>query len=156
MITGAQLKKIHALRNRLLMDEDDYRAALAGFSTSEGKPIRSSKELSKIQASSFIDMLERVENQIPSLRQKLYASPNQLRFVAALWKNISRAKDPVGRTRTLDAFLSRRFHVGRGRFIPRSVVPRVIKALRIMNGRQQGREFQKSTKGFINGRILQH
>jgi len=153
MITGAQLKKIHALRNNLLMDEEDYRAALGGFTTSEGKPVRSSKELSKIQASSFIEALERVENQIPSLRQKLYASPKQIRFIAALWRNVSRAKGQVGRTRTLNTFLNRRFHIRSGGAIPRSVAPRVIKSLRIMNERKREQEFHWSIKEPNNGQV---
>ena len=65
MATIAQIKKIHALKRGLFMTEEDYRAALSGFTTSEGKPIRSSKEMSKGQASSFIDALELRESRTP-------------------------------------------------------------------------------------------
>ncbi len=146
MITSAQIKKIHALRNSIPMSGEDYRAALAGFLTSDGRPVRSSKDMSMSQASSLIGLLERVADQIPAVRERLYASPKQTRFIAALWRNVSRAQDPEGRRRTLDAFLGSRFHVRRSDHIPRRIAPGVIKSLRIMNDRQRQQQPQQAKK----------
>jgi hypothetical protein len=137
MITKAQLKKIHALKDDLNMDEEDYRAVLQGFSNDKTNPIRSSKEMSVGQASSIIGLLERVAQQIPTVQKRLFASRQQAQFIASLWKNVSRAKDPIGRARTLEAFLSRRFQVRRSDHIPRTAAPRIIKSLRAMNERQR-------------------
>jgi hypothetical protein len=145
MSSEAQIKKIHALRDALSIDEGDYRAAISGFTTSEGKPVQSSKEMSVGQASSFIGLLERVSEKTPSVRSRLYASPKQTRFIASLWRNVSRAKDPEGRRKTLDAFLSRRFHVRRSDRIPRSAASGVIKSLRKMNERQRILELRRET-----------
>ena len=50
--SASQIKKIHALKSVLGLDEDLYREMLSGFS------VQSSKRLTVIQAGSLIETLE--------------------------------------------------------------------------------------------------
>jgi hypothetical protein len=133
MPTDAQLRKIHALRGDLHLDEDDYHAMLAAYTDSHGRPVASAQDLTVEQASALIDSLEKVIDRTPEVRDRVYASAKQVALIEALWARVSRAKDPRGRHRTLDSFLHHHFHIRRSEHIPRTFAPKIIKALRIMN-----------------------
>ncbi|HUI93492.1 MAG TPA: phage protein GemA/Gp16 family protein [Chitinivibrionales bacterium] len=132
MATRAQIKKIHALKSVLNLDEDNYRTMLSSFIMPDGTPVWSSKDLTFDQASSLIAALEHSIDHSPSLQKRLYASAKQLRLIAVLWKRITRANDEEGASNTLHAFLRHRFHVRRFDRIPKKQIGKVIKSLRIM------------------------
>jgi hypothetical protein len=135
MATPAQIKKIHALKSVLDLDEEDYRLMLSAYVTPEGDFVWSSKDLSFDQATSVINSLERIIDRSPLLRDRLYASPRQLRLVAALWRRITRAGDEEGSRKTLYSFLRNRFHVRRFDRIPKKQIGKVIKSLRMITTR---------------------
>jgi hypothetical protein len=137
MATKGQIIKIHALRSVLDLDDDDYRAMLGSYETPEGEIVWSSKDLSYDQASSLINSMEAVIDQSPGLRERVYATPRQLRFVAALWGNITRAADKTGVRKTLYSFLRNRFGIRRFDRIPRKKIGKVIKSLRTITGRAE-------------------
>jgi hypothetical protein len=143
MITREQIKKIHTLKRILFMSEDEYRGALAAYAAQGGGPVTTSKEMTKNQASSFINRLERVATQIPGLRERHYASPRQMRFIEAMWRNVSRAQDPQGREKAMETFLKRRFHVNRTDKLTRRTAGKVIQSLRAMNDREDARRREK-------------
>jgi hypothetical protein len=133
--TPAQIKKIHALKSALNLDDADYRAMLSGYVTPEGDFVWSSKDLSFDQASSLINAMEGIIDRSPVLRDRLYASPKQLRLIAVLWRRITRAADEEGSRKTLYSFLRNRFHVRRFDRIPKKQIGKVIKSLRTITGR---------------------
>jgi hypothetical protein len=135
MATPVQIKKIHVLKSELMLADEDYRAMLESYVTSEGTPIWSSKDLNYYQASSLIRSMELVIERTPGLKARLFASPKQLRFMAFLWRRITRATGEEGITNTLHSFLRNRFHIRRFDRIPKKQMAKVIKSLRIMSGR---------------------
>jgi hypothetical protein len=135
MATPAQIKKIHALKSELGLDDGDYRAMLESYTSSEGVHLWSSKDLTYGQASSLIRSMELIIERTPALQARLYASSKQLRFIFALWSRITRATDREGADNTLRSFLDRRFHIRRFDKIPRKQMAKVIKSLRIMTNR---------------------
>ena len=135
MATPAQIKKIHALKSVLDLDEEDYRLMLSAYVTPEGDFVWSSKDLSFDQAASFINTMEGIIDRSPALLERLYASPKQLRFIAALWGRITRAGNGEGSRKTLYSFLRNRFHVRRFDRIPKKQIGKVIKSLRMITTR---------------------
>jgi hypothetical protein len=135
MATPAQIKKIHALKSVLDLDDEDYRAMLSAYVTPEGDFVWSSKDLSFGQAASLINTMEGIIDRSPALRDRLYASRKQLRLIAALWRRITRADNEEGSRKTLYSFLRNRFHVRRFDRIPKKQIGKVIKSLRIISGR---------------------
>lgn len=72
-ITGAQIKKIHILRNEIRMSDEEYRDFLQGsFST------LSSKNLSFQQAKKAIELLENVKKEEIGITSKQLAKLNYL------------------------------------------------------------------------------
>jgi hypothetical protein len=136
MPTTAQTRKIHVLKRELRLDDREYRAILANYRTETGEPVQSSARMTPAQAGDLIELLERQVDKTPGLRNRLYASPAQIRKIFALWRQVSRARDSQGVRATLRAFLRRGFHISRPGRIPRGAAPRVIKALRVMNQRR--------------------
>ncbi|MBD3391731.1 MAG: DUF1018 domain-containing protein [Chitinivibrionales bacterium] len=145
MATEPQVRKIHALKSNLHLGDSDYRVMLSAYRDEAGRRAASSRDLSVEQASSLIDSLERIVDRTPGIRDRVYASPKQLRFINALWNRVSKARDAQGRRRTLDSFLRRRFHVRRSDHLPRKVAPKVIKSLRMMDARREQGEGEKET-----------
>lgn len=132
MSTEPQIKKIHALKRDLSIDDTTYREMLGAYPTDDGKQVHSSAGLSREQASDLIERLEHTVDETPALRDRIYATPKQHRLIAALWRKVSRARDNESRRQALDTFLRRRFHVRRSNHIPRKTADGVIKSLRKM------------------------
>jgi len=105
LITASQIKKIHALKNSIRLNEDNYRALLFRFGA------ESSKELSKNEAVNFIKELTQLEKEIKSrntekkptgvhstgrliyFNRREKATDNQIDYIAGLWIKVSEAKD---------------------------------------------------------------
>ena len=136
MATKAQVRKIHVLKDILSIDKNHYRAMLSGYTDSEGMPVWSSMDLSIVDASSLIDVLERRIDETPELRKQVYASFRQLGFIRYLWGQVSRATNEDGLRTTLNSFLLRRFRMRRFDHIPRSTVSKIITSLRCMRERK--------------------
>jgi predicted GTPase len=59
MATQSQIKKIHALKSELKLDDREYRSMLESYLSPDGIPLWSSKDLSYDQASSLIRTITR-------------------------------------------------------------------------------------------------
>lgn len=141
-ITAGQIKKIHALKGALAMDDDTYRAVLAGqFNTT------SSKNLTADQAHNLIADLEQKavaggKWEQRAGRQKKFddldsrsgamASPPQLRKIEAQWAEVTRATTPEDSKRALRHFLERLAKVSDLRFLDALGAGKVINALTVM------------------------
>lgn len=136
MASRAQLRKIHVLERELGLDDSEYRAVLSQFKTSDGARVTSSTQLSVDQASRLIDILEYTAGHRSMPDSEPRATPGQMRKIAALWRQVTRAEDNQGRRRTLDAFIQHKYHVPRLGMLPRRMVPKVIKALSMMKQQQ--------------------
>lgn len=99
MITKDQIKKIHILKNKLGLSDEEYGAALEGYGAT------TSKELSYEDAQDFILKLEKLlppelkKMRRDNIRRKYdelgiryneklkehYATPRQLRMIEAMW-----------------------------------------------------------------------
>jgi len=109
--TPGQIKKLHALRRALGLDEPTYRAVL------EQHGGASSLDLSPRALASCIEQLERqaVEAGVwqarggaPAPRKRPgAASDAQLRLVAVLWKQVSRQETEAARKAALDRLVMR-------------------------------------------------
>jgi len=140
MISKAQIKKIHALKNVLGMDDETYRDML----WSRYK-VETSKRLSKSQACELIDWLERnaIETGVWEKRRQRFshlknredmASPKQLRMIESMWRDVSYKRTDEERSRALRKFLFRIVGVSDLRFLERRDVQKVVKALQAMKG----------------------
>jgi len=109
--TPGQIKKLHALRRALRLDEATYRAVLEQYGGA------SSQDLSPRALARCIEQLERqaVEAGVwqsrggaPAPRKRPgAASDAQLRLVAALWKQVSRQETEAARKAALEKFVAR-------------------------------------------------
>lgn len=141
MIKAHQVRKIHALKGRLGLDDDLYRTRL-----DQSFNVRSCKHLSEQQAAKFIEELEaaaiaagvwqargRQRYQNFAERDDAMASPAQLRKVEAMWAEKSRIKDdPVARRQALDKFCKRITGIERLVWIEKKHVRMLIKAIENM------------------------
>jgi hypothetical protein len=136
MITLKQIKKIHALKNRLGWSDAEYREYL--MAESDGF-ITSSKELSEEEAERLIQKMEYMaiaravwkkyegKRKYEDLGNRPYmASPAQLRKIEAMWKEICR-KDERTRLRALRTLLEHKFKVSDIRFLEEHQVRKVLK-----------------------------
>ena len=111
MITYAQIKQIHVLKNILGMDEDTYREKLHSFD------VTTSKDLTETEACILIDSLNYDVKKTKINSHKKYedfagrdakmATPAQLRKMEVLWKDICNNKDIKHREKTLREHLQR-------------------------------------------------
>ncbi len=159
-ITASQIKIIHTLKNRLAMDEEDYRVMIKG-----GCGMESSKHLTTSQAAQLIDNLEnmavaagvwdrrgwkgatRISNGQAAVKARVIgsidnfgerggmATPPQLRKIEAMWSEVSRAT-PEYRTMALRQFVNRIAHVSDLRFLDSVGAGTVINALKKMRERK--------------------
>jgi hypothetical protein len=138
MVTQAQIKKIHALKSALDLDDDEYRSILSASITAEDVPAWSSKDLSFDQASSVITTMEMIIERTPALKARLYASPKQINLITALWRQVTRAQDEEGIHKTLYSFLRNKFHIRRFDRIPKKQAGKMIKSLRTIRSNHAG------------------
>jgi hypothetical protein len=149
-ITGAQIKKIHTLKNVLAMADDLYRLSLQGL-----YGVTSSKELNQIQAADLIDFLETKATELgvwectigPRKRlnglgkRRGMASPGQLQKIEAQWQRVSRVEQPEERAKALRHLVERISKVSDLRFLDTVGAGKVLNALKAMQ-----REKAKSSK----------
>jgi len=85
-ITSAQIKAIHAIKNKLRMPDDHYRALLSRFGAD------SSTDLTRNEAKAVIDALKQIDKPVPK-RDPMRASDAQLDYMKGLWVELSDQKD---------------------------------------------------------------
>jgi len=140
--TTAQIRIIHVLKNRLGLDDELYRDMLEGL-----YEVRSSKDLTPVQAADFIHQLRRClgqdvgRNKYEHLRGRpaRFATPKQLRLIEALWDKVSYLGNPRLRRRALDRFVYRIVGEKQLTDVLKSQVPKLVQALKAME-RQPRRE----------------
>ncbi len=134
MPTAAQIKKIHILKIVLGLEDDLYRELLMHFN------VQSSKELSYLGATAFIEILE---NKAVALncwvkRPKKYenlnrinmASPAQMRMIEGLWREVSYFDDDKFAKKSLRKFLKSKFKTDDVMFLTKARASKVIQAIR--------------------------
>lgn len=158
MSTPAQIRKIHALKSRLKMSEQDYRNLI--METDDGFAV-SSLEMSEESGERLIAILEDaalkagvwqkpvrigeggssspnwVKRKYENLgERKGMASPAQLRMIAAMWAQVSRVpKD--GRQKALQHFIHRLVGVDAMEFIEQRHVRIIVEAVRAMKRQKE-------------------
>lgn len=137
MIDRGQIKTIHALKGRLGLDENTYRAALSTYG------VESSKGLTWRHAEELIADL-RIKAGQPSDRRRLprqrhadmdsrpgMATGAQCRLLEALWSQVSRA-EAGSREIALNHFVKRILGVDALRFIKSYQVEKLVRAMEAM------------------------
>ena len=154
LITAAQIKRIHTVIHILGVSDDNYRAALdSRFG------VGSCKDLTLMQAKSFIDELERLALKTDQERHQKQceathaeaerpkkfddldnrpdmASGAQLRKIEAMWQDISIVPEENARGRALRRFIQRITGVMGLRFLDTQMAGKVINALNAMEKRE--------------------
>jgi hypothetical protein len=153
MVTKQQIKKIHALKGAMGLDDDTYRGALY-----HAFGVDSSKELSFSEAEEVLRFFEREavsmgvweqrnkEQKRHALKNRSgYATPAQLGFIEALWSDVSRAEGARERAKALRNFLLRQAEVSDLRFLRAADANKVICALKGMKKQKKvsGKERKK-------------
>ena len=150
-ITGAQIRKIHVLKNKLNFTDDNYRANLLSFFG-----VESSKSLNYDQADIFIKKLEEdavmagvwAEDHWPyrDLDDRPgMATSRQIRKIKALWRDVSRAENSKNREKGLRTMLLRIVKVSDVRFLKINMVKKIIKAFEEMKKQKEKKERQYNT-----------
>ncbi len=143
IITPAQIKLIHVLKNALGMDEQAYRSVLALYG------VTTSKALSFSGAAELIEDLEKKALAIGKWRRQLrptratrigFASVAQVALIERLWDEVSTAPEE-GRKAALRRFVARQAKVSDLRFLRDGDASKVICALQAMKRQRAEREF---------------
>ena len=143
-IQKEQIIKIHALKNTLKMPDEYYRKLIhINF-----YPATSSKELTFLQAETFIDYLKNlaiekgvwIEKPGKLAYEELghregMAKPSQLRMIGAIWKDLNPNKSEKDRKGKLRGWLYKYFNVSDIKFLDDVKVHKVIHALKQMEAR---------------------
>jgi phage gp16-like protein len=153
MIKAIQIKKIHALKNRLGWSDEQYR----GYLMTEGEGFATScKDLSEQEAERLIRQMElaaaakgvwemRGASSVERGASKKYdelgdrpgmATPKQLRMIEAMWAEVSYYRNAEARERALRYFLNHITGVDDLRFVEAWQVRKVVKALQKIKGRK--------------------
>lgn len=143
MVDRGQIKAIHALKGKLRLDEDTYRAALSTYG------VESSKALTWRQAEELIADL-RVKAGQPSDRFHLprkrhadmdgrpgMATGAQCRMLEAMWAQVSRAEPGEAREKAFNKFIKRIIGVEALRFVKIYDVERIVRALEGMGAEKE-------------------
>lgn len=141
------IQLIHTLRSKLGLDDETYRAMLAGYMVAQTRrPAESSKNLSYRQLQDLCKTLTdravaagiwtpwqaRVDRDRLASRPTIFATDSQLAMLEGMWALVSRQPDQESRERAFDRFIHRRFHYGGLRMLPRHEVYKVAHALHAM------------------------
>ncbi len=136
-IEPGQVKRIHALVNRMGISDEDYRARMDG-----DFGVRTCKKLTRSQAARFIRDMEATAKGVGidtgGRRRRKYvrrpgmATPKQLRKIEAMWADVSRAPTAAGRRKALGAFLEKRFGVSDITFVTHEMPSKIIHTLEAM------------------------
>lgn len=146
MATAEQIKKIHTLKGALGLDDGTYRDMLA-----DKYGASSSKGLNVLQAADLIDDLTekavsagvwtvrrgRAKYDDLKGRDKLAATPAQLRMIEAMWRDVSRMTTDEDRAKALRSFVHRIVGVNDLRFLLKADVQRLVKSLENMGARYE-------------------
>lgn len=146
-ITKAQIRIIHALKNRLGWNDEQYRSFLMWNSK---EFVTSSKELSYYEAEKIIIKMriEAVKRGLWQERTRKYDDLNgrdrmatgaQLRKIEAVCAEICRAKTDEGRRKCLRKLLWNKFRVSDLRFLEDWQVRKVLKTLEAICERQMSK-----------------
>lgn len=114
-ITPKQIKKIHTLKTKLKMTDEEYRLRLSDYWVS------TSKDLTYEEAEDFIQKLEKeaIEKILWTPHVLVHyryedmetvhgmATPRQLRMIEAMWKDVSYLRDETKRLRALRKFVKK-------------------------------------------------
>lgn len=155
-ITAAQIKRIHTIKSILRLSEDNYRDCLESRFG-----VRSCKDLTLMQAKSFIDELDKFAANTDQERQQAkrqkaseefeasqpkrfddldnrpgMASGPQLRKIEAMWQDISIIPEAESRARALRRFVQRITGCMGLRFLTGEDAGKVINALNAMEKRE--------------------
>ena len=133
--SASQIKKIHALKSVLGLDEDLYREMLSGFS------VQSSKKLTVIQAGSLIETLEAeaVARNVWQKKQPKYsnlerdddmATPSQMRLIEGLWREICYIDTDKFAKTSLRKFLKSKFKIDDIMFLTKTKATKVINGIK--------------------------
>lgn len=138
MINLKQIQIIHVLKGKLGLDDGTYRDILTTFKVASSKSLTSAKATELIKL--LIDKVDaqfgtESQGQLPydNLGERQgYASPKQLRMLAALWFSVSRQESADAKRKAFRTFLHNRFGVSHEAWLPRHMVERVKKTLDTM------------------------
>jgi phage gp16-like protein len=143
-VSPAQIKMVHVLKGALKMDDETYRAMLAGYNGAA-----SSKDLTFEQAKDLIDRMEvnavnaglweKKPGQTHSamINRPGYATWQQIKKIYALWNSVSRQPDAASRKKALNTFLSNHFGISFVDWLPSEMVGKVIRTLEAMRAQEQ-------------------
>jgi hypothetical protein len=155
MISPRQIKIIHTLVSTLGMDRESYVVLLQ--QVADDVKVTSSKQLTWRQAESLVDELQAKKGGSPSpappVRAKPFAdmdgrpgmaSGAQLRMVAAMWGEVSRAENAADRAKALDRFIKKIAGVESIRFVKSFQVEKLVKALDKMKESKEAGDVENS------------
>ena len=134
--TPEQRKKIGFLRKLTGLDEEVYREILFGFNGA-----KSSKDLTAFNAQDLIEYLEKKAREMGVYKAKKYenlgyrrgmATPKQLRYINALWKDVSFQTTEENKEKAFNAFIYRITGVQRVNFLTSRDVSKIVKAIKTM------------------------
>ena len=134
MATTFQIRKIHALKNVIGMDDDLYREMLMSFD------VTSSKDLTFTEAAIFVDILEdkavainkwikQPKKYADLNRTENMASDAQLRMIESLWRDVCYFNDDKFAKKSLRKYLKSKFKVDDIMFLTRAKACKVIQAI---------------------------
>jgi hypothetical protein len=137
-INPAQVKKLHALKTTLGLDDAAYRAALAacGVETSKALTFSGAAELIEDfeQKAIKAGLWKRTHRTAPEPRREGFASPAQLALIKSLWAEVSNAPN---KTTSLRHFVTRQAKVSDPRFLRDCDASKVICAIKAMQKQKQ-------------------
>lgn len=128
-INARQIKAIHALRRKLDLSDDEYRAIIQK---------NSSKELSFEEAKEVISALIRATGKTvqPVDVRPGYATRKQINMLLSMWYEVS-VVPPKERRAAFDKFLRNRFGIGCLNWLPKDMVSKVKCTLEAMKGKSK-------------------
>jgi len=144
-ITKSQIKKIHTLKSKLKIKDEEYRDNLYGHFG-----VETSKELSRAQAALYIDKLENEAVKAGVWKKHKWdythldgrpymATSAQIRMIKGMWKDVCRA-DEKERDKALRKLLLKIVKVSDVRFLERDQVKKIIAALSAMKKQNKAKE----------------
>lgn len=133
-LSREQIALIHVAKDRVGMDEDDYRAVLRRVGG-----VESSRQLDAAGFTAVMKVFERCGFQSDAARKAFgnrtgMASAGQVQLIRKLWQEFAGAE---AADKSLGVWLDRKFKVSSIRFVTAAAAPKVIAALTAMAERRQ-------------------
>lgn len=139
-ITKQQIVRIKTLQRKLGMSDEVYRDILSQWN------VASCKDLSYFQAAKLIETLlqaagqpsrahgwgQEKYNDLKRRKGSYLASAKQLRMIEAMWRDVCRRRNEIGREMTLQSFVRRMVKVDDLLFVDKSQVKILVKAMEEM------------------------